>query len=151
MFDISNIKSTQDIKYTTPLIKYFIYNSYNTFYETGRRLLTFSLVQSAYMLDEKSNNATNLFFILLAIYLLFILIQSIIGYFLLKTSLLEENLFLILSHHDCIRLQKRCTNFIINSKVFSEQKILKNIGLSIWPRRRRRRRYFKFPICACPI
>jgi len=66
----------------------------------------------------KANNASNLLFILLGVYLAFAIIQSVLGYFLLKTSLWEETLFLSIPNRECRKLQKKCLEFLAGAKVF---------------------------------
>lgn len=141
--DISNIENNTEFTYSSPHISYFLKNLHNSFYQAGRLIFAYTLEQSEKLLDSKSENAAYLFFILLSVYLGFVLVQSVIGYFLLQTSVVEENLFLSLPNKDCRILQKRCTNFIINSKVFlsdSKNKIKRMFDME-------EKKMKKMPIC----
>lgn len=99
------------------VLKSLIVNARDSMFGVMRIILNQLIVLIQNEFTKESNKAATIFYTLLGVYILCVLCQSLLGYFLLKTANREETLFLSIPSDDCRELQKKCTRFIANSRV----------------------------------
>ena len=117
MFEISRYSSISQYKYSDPTIRSFLYTSQNAQFSATIIMLNVLFADSNKRFIKNTDNSQNLFLSLLSIYLLFVLFQGVLGYYLMKSSHREERLFLAISPRDCRKFKKQCADFLMTSRV----------------------------------
>ncbi|MDR3547520.1 MAG: hypothetical protein P4M11_04475 [Candidatus Pacebacteria bacterium] len=117
MNEMSTYTSLSNYTRDNTLILIFIENLRNSFIPgmLKARNVIMDTTKSGFL--QEGDSATAIFYVLLGVYLLFVLCQTVFGYFLLLAADNEANLFLAIPSGDCRELQKRCVTFMSDARV----------------------------------